>query len=158
MVYLKITTGSSLGRSRKKEQVDQWPAKADQIAAIKLPGDAAPVTTNGAPVSVSVADALQGIRMPCDLAPLMIGYADPKRVAFQTSGHAAAEVGEQLADELERLGCEITPLDESSIRVVRGDDELEATIHADGASVLAGNERRYPTVANGTVVVELSLH
>ena len=107
----------------------------------------------------SVADALTGIQMPCDLAPLTGSGApdDPTHVVFATEGHPAHRVGVSVGDELERIGCHLEPVDATTLWAERGPDSLEVRIHPDAATTMDGDERRFPTASEGSVVVEFSL-
>ena len=78
-----------------------------------------------------MAEALSGISMPHDLVPLP---SIPPRasavdqVAF-SSRASVSVVGPLFADELERLGYTLTPLDENSLAAKRGNDNLMVYIH-----------------------------
>jgi hypothetical protein len=106
----------------------------------------------------TLAEALEGIAMPCDLAPLMgSGPLDPREVAFFTRDQVPAEVGRAIADEFERLGYEISPVDDRSIRAERGQDLVRARIVSaatDSEEVFA---ELHPSAPKGSVVLELKL-
>ena len=110
------------------------------------------------PRSRTLADALAGIAMPCDLAPLMgSGPLDPRRASFFTTGHAATTVGSALADELERLGFTISPDDERSIRAERGADLVRARLASASLDSEVVMKELHPSAPEGALVVELTL-
>ena len=106
--------------------------------------------------SRSVADAVTGIRMPCDLAPLIgVGEAiDPAHVVFSTEGHRPDHVGQSVGDELERIGFALKPITDSIMYADRGADSVEVLIHPDPVSVMEGALPRFPTAPSDSVVVE----
>jgi hypothetical protein len=94
-----------------------------------------------------VAEALSGISMPHDLVPLTTIAPRPgvvDQVAF-SSKLSVDVVGPAFADELERLGYAVTPLDERSLAATRGDDALVVYIHPAAPG----------TAQEGTVVIEV---
>jgi hypothetical protein len=104
----------------------------------------------------TVAEALAGISLPNDLTPLTtmaprIGSGD--RVAFWTKAPADV-VGPAFADELERLGYSVSPLDERSLAASRGDDRLMVYIHPDGAAAEIDGQKAFGSVPEGAVVIE----
>lgn len=110
------------------------------------------------PRSRSLAEAVDGIAMPCDLAPLMgTGAIDPREVSFFTHGHAPASVGSALADELERLGYSITPLDDRSILAERGPDGVEARLMSTELVSEEVMRELHPSAPEGALVVQLKL-
>jgi hypothetical protein len=110
------------------------------------------------PRARSLADAVEGIVMPCDLAPLMgVGPLKPREVAFFTSGYSPATVGAALSDELERLGYEITPLDDRSIRAARGPDEIEARLLSHEITAAEVMRELHPSAPAGALVAEMKL-
>lgn len=112
--------------------------------APERPSDAPP------PGRPTVAEAVTGIAVPCDLVPLVGGEAriDPYRVVFSTDRADAATVGAALADELERLGYSLRSTSDHEAVAVRADLSLSVAIVTD----LAG----FPTAPPGGVVVVLS--
>lgn len=110
--------------------------------------------------TVSVADILEGITMPCDLVPLTSTVGDEdlstaKRVVFFTNGHPAPRVGSALADELARLGMEVESSDASGAVATNEAGCVELTIYANPETVQAGNGPAFPTAPNDSVVVEI---
>lgn len=121
------------------------------------PPSSAPDTADPSPRVPTVAEALSGIRLPCDLVPLTNIVARPDvvdRVAFATTSYAAEEVGSALADELERLGYTIVPLGEDRIRAEKPGAHVALAIHPTPASVIVGSVAAFPTAPADSVVVE----
>ncbi|MEZ5244739.1 MAG: hypothetical protein R2707_06570 [Acidimicrobiales bacterium] len=110
------------------------------------------------PRARSLADAVDGIAMPCDLAPLMgSGPLNPREVAFFTTGFTPTTVGAALADEFERLGYEITPLDDRSIRAARGPDSIEARLLSHELTAPEVMRELHPSAPLDALVVEMKL-
>jgi len=108
--------------------------------------------------SRSLAEAVEGIAMPCELAPLMgSGPLDPREVTFFTTGHAPATIGSALSDELERLGYEITPLDDRSIKAERGPDLVQARMVSSELTSEDVMRDLHPSAPAGALVVEMKL-
>ncbi len=103
----------------------------------------------------SLAEALQGIHMPCDLTPVPTERTDERHMMFATSTTEAGEVGAALADELERLGFDLVPLDERSIAAVRPEARVEVRILPDDAAGTPGP--LLGRIAPGSVVTEFQL-
>jgi hypothetical protein len=98
----------------------------------------------------TVAEAVAGIALPCELVPLVGGEArlDPYRVVFSTDRADAAAVGAGLADELERLGYSLRSISDSEAVAVRADLSVAVAVVTDLAA--------FPTAPPGGVVVVLS--
>jgi hypothetical protein len=104
--------------------------------------------TTGGP-RPTVAEAVQGIEMPCNLAPLLgeLDDADPRTVRFFTRGMSTIVVAGGLSGELERIGYTMTQTGMQTYDAVRDDVRLEVAIHADTTG--------FPTAPPGSIVVEL---
>jgi hypothetical protein len=109
-------------------------------------------TRRGAPAA-GVADALVGIRMPCELVPLVDRLATD-RIALSTTGYPAEVVGTALADELERLGYVLRPLSDHELIATRGGTELHLRIQRPDSD---GRHLDHPSARDDSVVVEISL-
>lgn len=110
---------------------------------------AGPEPSDGAPITV--AEAVQGIRMPCDLAPLVgssTAALDPHRVVFSTTTATAPQVGGALADELERLGFSVRSVADNQAVATKPGATVTVTIHTDLSA--------FPTAPAGSVVVTLA--
>jgi len=107
----------------------------------------------------SVAEALSGIRLPCDLVPLigLEAMIDPTHVVFAAEGYPAHEVGSRVGDELERIGCELNQIDETTLHAMRDSYVIEVRIHPDAASAKGPAGLRFPTAGPGSVVVEFRI-
>jgi hypothetical protein len=103
-----------------------------------------------------VADVLQGISLPCDLAPLVDPgrVFDPCRVAFVTDHATPSEVGAGLGDELERLGFSLATLSDTELEATKDDRRVTVTIHPDPSTVTFGAAPAFPNLPAGSVVVE----
>lgn len=140
-------------------RADPVPEAPDGDAVAHAPAATTVDTTEpDRPRARSLAEAVDGITMPCDLTPLTgEGTIDPREVAFHTHGVHPATVGSSLADELERLGYAITPLDDRSIRARRGPDEIEARLWSTEIVSSDVMRERHPSAPEGALVVELKL-
>jgi len=104
--------------------------------------------------AAGVADALMGIRMPCDLVPLVLDRLSSGRITLSTTGYAAEEVGTALADEVERLGYVLRPMSDHEVLATRGATGLRLTIRPPDAD---GRHFEHPTAREDSVVVEITL-
>ena len=173
LVHRRVTTGTFRPAGGYRAEAD--PAAAapiDHLVAPPPPGDATQdgpaasgesrAATDAPRTELAVEDrpatlaaAVEGISMPCGLVPVGGDRLDPRHVAFSTTGHEPATVGTAMADELERLGYAITPLDDRSVRAERPGVELEVKIWSarlDSGEVMA---ERFPSVGSHALVVDL---
>jgi hypothetical protein len=108
--------------------------------------------------ATNIAAALDGIRLPCDLAPLTGDAGDfERRAAFYTVGYPAAAVAPEIADELERIGMEFKALTDSTAIARRDDLQVRVAVHAVGPAVNGIADLTYPTAPEHSVVVEFEL-
>jgi hypothetical protein len=108
--------------------------------------------------TATIATALEGIRMPCDLAPLTGSLADiERRVAFFTVGWPAEAVGPEVADELERIGMQFTSLSDNRAVARRDDVEVRVALHSVGSAINGIADPTFPTAPEHSVVVEFEL-
>lgn len=108
----------------------------------------------------TLADALRGIAMPSDLAPLVhVDIADPnRRAVFATTGRAVELVGAEVAAELERLGFALEPVGPHDAIARRGDDALAVRMRTIGPEPKKGPaDAAYPTAPGGSVVLDVEL-
>jgi hypothetical protein len=132
------------------------PATVPDRAAAVATTPVAPVETSATELTIAV--ALTGISLPNDLAPLTTMIARPgvgDRVAFWTNTAPAEIVGPAFADELERLGYTVTPLDDRSLDVQRGGERLVVMIHPNGPAALIGDKRAFESVPELSLVIEV---
>jgi hypothetical protein len=104
--------------------------------------------------AAGVADALVGIRMPCDLVPLVLDRLATDHITLSTTGHPAEEVGQALADEVERLGYVLRPTSDHEVLATRGATELRLVIRPPDAD---GRQPAHPNARENSVVVEISI-
>ncbi|MEM9466263.1 MAG: hypothetical protein AAGA90_12885 [Actinomycetota bacterium] len=103
----------------------------------------------------TLAEALEGIHMPGDLVPVPDERPDPRHMLFATTTTPADAVGTALADELERLGFDLIPMDERSIAAVKPEARIEVRILPDEAAGTPGP--LFGRVAPGSTVTEFRL-
>jgi hypothetical protein len=126
------------------------PSDTDPGAAMKAP------VPEGGEARKPVAELVSGIKMPCDLVPIVgDGRLDPFHVTFLTTGFAPESVGAQVGDELERLGFSLSSASPTAIVATRDGHSLAVTLHPDGSQVMVGDARAFPSAPAGSVVVEL---
>jgi hypothetical protein len=104
--------------------------------------------------AAGVADALVGIKMPCDLVPLVFDRLATDRITLSTVGFPAEVVGEALANEVERLGYVVRPLSDREVVATRGATELRLTIDRPGPD---GRHHHHPNARDDSVIVEIVL-
>ena len=166
-------TWRTMGPPETPESIEFPPPPPSEPSAVVSPperSDNETDPTNGAAVAVmaptepgrprvhSLADAVEGISMPCDLAPLMgVGPLEPREVAFFTTGYSPSTVGAALSDEFEHLGYEITPLDDRSIRAVRGPNAIEARLLSHELTTPEVMRELHPSAPADALVVEMKL-
>jgi hypothetical protein len=122
------------------------PGAADVRSADDSPSEARP----------TVAQALTGISMPCDLTPVVDTgrLIDPYRVAFTTETSPAATVGAEIGDELERLGFDLTSTAANQLVATKPDTRVTVTIHTDPSAVMIAEGPAFPNARPGSLVVE----
>jgi hypothetical protein len=147
-------------------EIDPVPA-ADDAPAEDAPTAPATPTAVGRnlftrePRGASIASVLDGIRLPCDLAPLTgLGEGEAntaRRATFYTVGYPAEAVAPEIADELERLGLEFNPLTENTAVARRDDVQVRVAVHAVGSAYKGVADVTFPTAPEHSVVVEFEL-
>ncbi len=120
-------------------------------------GASAPSTTPASErrtARVPVAEAVQGIQLPCDLAPLLgdINRLDPFDVAFFTRTFDGDHVRDALAAELGRLGFGVTATTSHRLVASRADAELVVTVYPDPMAAVEGGRNLFPTAGDASVV------
>lgn len=130
------------------------------LAGTVFAGLPRPVRSPIAGARVSLAEALQGIRMPEELVPLVHvdGIDLERRVVLATQGRSADDVGAALADELRRLGYGLEATGPADVIARRGDDQLSVHLRVIGPAPKKGPpDAAYPTAVSGSIVVDLQL-
>ena len=152
--------------ARALEAAARIAGKPPQPASAPTPAPAPtapPSVVLPAPMAVpslaSVADVLNGIRLPHELAPLTTmaprtGAGD--RVAFWTDAVTVEVVGPAFIDSLRRIGCTVTQIDATSYAVTRDDTRAMVAVHESGQSARIEDALAFPTVPP-SVVVEIWL-
>ncbi len=105
----------------------------------------------------SLAEALSGVAMPCDLVPFSTGDIDPRYIAFSTIGHSPADAGTALGEELSRLGFELTTVDDRTMHAVHGADEVNVKMLSAVLDSPGVMNERFPNIGADALVVELRL-
>jgi hypothetical protein len=124
----------------------------------------APVDPVGPPAAriatqprLTIVQALAGINLPYDLVPLTTmapRRGVDERVAFWTDTAPAEVVGPAFADELERLGYEVSSRDDTTLAGVRDDVHLVVVLHPDALLATINDQAAFPSVPERAVVIE----
>ncbi len=115
------------------------------------------VDTPDTPRVATLAEALEGISLPVGLVPVVNERVDPRNMLFSTSGHPPEAVGTGLADEVERLGFRIQPVDDETIQAVKEGTDLEIRIHPDIERARMRVGASLATLPESSVVVQMRL-
>jgi len=122
------------------------------------PAGAVQEPTSPASGRPTVAEAVEGIAMPCGLAPVIDGSSvpNPFRVSFLTTLAPAPEVGRAVADELERLGFALSTATPTELVARRGPTQLRVVLFPSASSAKRGLLPMFPAAPPGAVGIELS--
>jgi hypothetical protein len=115
------------------------------------------IVAPAAPRAATLAEALEGISLPVGLVPVVNDRVDPRNMLFSTSGHPPEAVGTGLADEVERLGFTIQPVDDETIQAVKGGTDLEIRIHPDIERARMRVGATLATLPESSIVVQMRL-
>lgn len=135
--------------------------QVDGLAAGSSSGDAAALTgamPDPVPTTATLPELLAGITLPHELVPLTqidVPLDLATHVVVATEKANADTVATGLTEELERLGYEVQRESMTKLTAAGSRGIVGVEIHPDGASVLDGGIRRFPTAAERMVVVEL---
>jgi hypothetical protein len=129
-------------------------------------GDSSPTEAGESPGPTPPAGArraalpelLAGITLPHELVPLTqsdVAIDLASHIGVHTRKASAEVVTSAMCAELEKLGYDVER--ESMLKVRASGDRgtVLVEVHPDGARVLDGTARRFPTATEGSVVVEL---
>ncbi len=145
------------------------PAAASTPATAPTPSPAAaPAPSSVATIAraaatpVTVAQVIAGIEMPCGLVPLTLSdhdmrYDRGQRVYFVTTQAPAAIVVSSLAEELERVGLNVSPIGETAALAQRGRLAVEFRINSIGALVDGVASTEFRSAPPNSVVVEFDV-
>ena len=167
-----LTTGSV--KSSKPEPEDSDPEESFEARLRRGPDAAAdPDASDGTAAAGNVAstpppsaalgraetlaEALEGISLPNGLAPVVSDRVDPRNMLFSSSGHPPEAIGGGLADELERLGYAIQPVDDETIHALKAATELQVRIHPDLERARMRVGAPLATLPERSVVVQMRL-
>jgi hypothetical protein len=150
--------GTATASASARPPVTWPPLPAEHRSVTAGPPDAV-VASTAAPKKLT--DALDGIRLPCDLAPLAArdaGLDFDRRAAFFTVGYPAEAVAPSIADELERLGMEFNALSDNVAVATRDDLRVRVAVRSVGSAARNGvADLDYPSAPEHSVVVEFEL-
>ena len=109
--------------------------------------------------TVGIAQALQGIHMPCDLAPLTLGVQDldPDHVDLVTSGVGPDAVSSELTAELERLGYTVNDLGAGEHLADRDGTVVRVKVHDRPRLSVSSDGRGFTTAPPDGIVVEMTV-
>ena len=143
------TLSSTIARAAASALPSESPAARIGVPAAPAPAFSASPAT--------VAEALSGISLPSDLAPLVSmaergGVGD--RVAFWTTVPGEV-VGPAFGVELERLGYTVSSLDEHTLAAQRDGARLITIVHPDAHKATIGGQPAFPTVPELSTVIEV---
>jgi len=125
------------------------------------PPAVAPTTVAGQNVgpkpAPTLADLLTGVRLPWNLLPTVDQSRQPSndRVVLITSEGEPADIGVDVADELERLGFSIAPRGDDTAVATRDGHSLGLQIIENPMAAEIGGVRRFPTATESSVALDI---
>ena len=107
--------------------------------------------------TATLADLLAGVRLPWNLLPTVDHSRSPSNdhVVLMTADGEPADVGADVADELERLGFSITTRGEDIAVATRGDDVLGLQIIPNAADAMSDDVTRFPSASATSVALDI---
>ncbi len=164
----RVATTGSL-RNRKAEPIDE-PKEPFEAKLLRGPDAAAPPESAAADLGdtaavsrpvitrlATLAEALEGIELPNGLVPVISDPMDPRNMLFSSSTSPAEVIGRGLADEIERLGYSIQPVDDETIQAAKDGAELEIRIHPDLDRARMRVGATLATLPESSIVVQMRL-
>lgn len=123
------------------------PTNVDPVAAVAQTEPAAP----------TLADLLAGVRLPWNLLPTVDQSREPSndRVVLITSEGEPADIGIDVADELERLGFAIAPRGDDTAVATRNGHSLGMQIIPDPQAAQVDGTPRFPTATESSVALDI---
>lgn len=161
LVRRVMTTGSL--RNRTREAPETAPEDSFEARLRRGPDtDATSPTSASSSHAVltrvdSLAEALAGIALPNGLVPVVGDRVDPRNMLFSTTGHRAEVIGQGLAEEVERLGYTIEPVDNETIHAEKDGTEIEVRIHPDVERARMRLGIALATLPESSIVVQMRL-
>lgn len=142
------------------------PQAAPSTAPTQAPpsADTAPTTSAATEATatpdvtdLTLADLLAGVRLPWNLLPTIDQGREPSndRVALITSEGDPADIGVDVADELERLGFAIAPRGDDTAVATRGEHSLGLQIIENPMDAEIDGTRRFPTATESSVALDI---
>lgn len=124
---------------------------ADAVTAAPTPD---PQPAQPAP---TLADLLAGVRLPWNLLPTVDQSREPSndRVVLITNEGEPADIGVDVADELERLGFTIAPRGDDTAIATRGNDTLGLQIIPDPQAAQVNGTLRFPQATENSVALDI---
>ncbi len=107
------------------------PRPSSLVTPPVMPTAMSDVPAPAAAASSTVAGAVRGVSLPCDLAPLIdlpVNSAALDRATFVTRGYPAEVVIDELGRALAAIGHDVRWVDTRGM-ARRGDDELQIEVH-----------------------------
>lgn len=107
----------------------------------------------------TLADVMAGFKMPCGLMPLIAGDSSrmDEKAAFVTDEATPEVVGRSIADELERLGMQVSSVSDDVALAQGPNGSLQIQIFITGPAVNGRTHDRFPTAPPHSVIVQFAL-
>lgn len=132
------------------------------VPKLSIPKPVASESEAVAPSAISqaaptLADLLAGVRLPWNLLPTVDQSREPsnERVVLITSEGEPADIGIDVADELERLGFTIAPRGDDTAVATRGEHSLGLQIIEEPMAAEIDGTRRFPTATESSVALDI---
>ena len=145
-----------------------WPSRAGPARRAARASSPPPAESGGAGAAggprrdaprPTVVEAIRGIVMPCNLAPVVDGSVsipNPFRVAFLTADADAVTVGAAIGDELQRLGFTLTTPAATELLARKPGVELRVMLYPTASAARRGLDLIFPAAPANAVGVEFT--
>lgn len=119
--------------------------------------EGAPAATQTKPAAPTLADLLTGVRLPWNLLPTVDQSREPSndRVVLITNEGEPADIGIDVADELERLGFAIAPRGDDTAVATRAGHSLGMQIIPNPKAAQVNGTPRFPTATESSVALDI---